>query len=251
MPPSQAAGGGSILGQSDAPGCPVKKALKPSQRRRLVDDLRLRYGVSSRKACLVMKLSRSVYYYRSRRRDSTVLQMRIKEIARDRVHYGYQRIYVLLRREGFKDNHKRVYRLYREMGLSLHMHRPCRNKSAQRRQPQTTAVAINDVWSMDFVMDQLYDGRRLRALTVVDNYTRECLAIEIGQNLRGEDVVRTLDDICRTRDKPCSTTVANLFRRPLIAGPMSIASNWISVVRVNLPTMRNANRSMVGSDKSA
>ncbi len=62
MPPSQAAGGGSILGQSDAPGCPVKKALKPSQRRRLVDDLRLRYGVSSRKACLVMKLSRSVYY---------------------------------------------------------------------------------------------------------------------------------------------------------------------------------------------
>ncbi len=129
--------------------------------------------------------------------------------------------------------------------------RPRRNKSAQRRQPQTTAVAINDVWSMDFVMDQLYDGRRLRALTVVDNYTRECLAIEIGQNLRGEDVVRTLDDICRTRDKPCSTTVANLFRRPLIAGPMSIASNWISVVRVNLPTMRNANRSMVGSDKSA
>lgn len=90
------------------------------------------------------------------------------------------------RREGYRDNHKRVYRLYREQGVSLRHKRPKRNNSAQRRQPKAVAQAINDIWSVDFVMDQLFDGRRLRALTLVDNHTRECLAIDIGQNLRGD-----------------------------------------------------------------
>lgn len=108
----------------------------------------------------------------------------------------------MLQREGFKDNHKRVYRLYRQEGLSLRHHRPRRNKSARLRQPKSVVSAINEIWSMDFVMDQLFDGRRLRALTVVDNFSRECLAIEVGQSLRGEDVVRTLSAICTKRDKP-------------------------------------------------
>lgn len=80
--------------------------------------------------------------------------------------------------------------------------RPKRNKLAQRRQPKAIAQAINDIWSMDFVMDQLFDGRRLRALTLVDNYTRECLAIDIGQNLRGDDVVATLGRVCALRGLP-------------------------------------------------
>jgi putative transposase len=167
-----------------------------------VGDLMGRYGVGVTKACAVVMISRSLYRYESCRRDSGALVMRIHEIAHTRVHYGYRRVHVMLRREGYRDNHKRVYRLYREQGLSLRHKRPKRNKSAQRRQPKAVAQAVNDIWSMDFVMDQLFDGRRLRALTLVDNYTRECLAIDVGQNLRGDDVVAALSRVCATRGVP-------------------------------------------------
>jgi len=104
--------------------------------------------------------------------------MRIREIAQARVRYGYYRIYILLRREGWRVNHKRVYRLYQKEGLSLRKKRPRRHASAAQRAERIEAGAANECWSMDFVSDALYDGRRLRALTIVDNYTRECLAIE-------------------------------------------------------------------------
>jgi len=151
----------------------------------------------------------SVYTYRSHRRDDTVVRQRIKEIATTRVHYGYQRVYVMLRREGFKDNHKRVRRIYREQGLSLRSKRPKRNKSAALRQPKQTVTAINQIWSMDFVADALFDGRKLRTLTVVDNYTRESLAIDVGQSLKGEDVVMTLSRIVTTRGLPATIKVDN------------------------------------------
>ena len=106
-----------------------------------------------------MQLSRTVYRYQSAAADSSALQMRIKEITQTRVHYGYRRVHVLLRREGFKDNHKRVYRLYRQQGLSLRHKRPRRNKAAQLRQPQMQAQRANQMWSMDFVADNLFDGR--------------------------------------------------------------------------------------------
>jgi putative transposase len=120
-----------------------------------------------------MGLQRSVYYYQSVARDSQVLSHRIREITQTRVHYGYRRVHVLLKREGFKDNHKRVYRLYRQQGLSLRHKRPRRNKAAQLRQPHQQADHANQIWSMDFVADNLFDGRKLRMLTVVDCHTRE------------------------------------------------------------------------------
>jgi putative transposase len=126
-----------------------------------------------------MKLQRSVYYYRSIARDSAAVLMRIKEITQTRVHYGYRRVHVLLRREGFKDNHKRIYRLYKAQGLSLRYKRPKRNKAAQLRQPKTLASKINQMWSMDFVADNLFDGRKLRMLTVVDCCSRESLATQV------------------------------------------------------------------------
>lgn len=135
--------------------------------------------------------------------------MRIKEISAARVHYGYRRVHVLLKREGFRDNHKRVYRLYREEGLSLRFKRPKHNKSARLRQPKHFVTAINQIWSMDFVADALFDGRRLRALTVVDNYSRESLAIEVGQRLKGEDVVNTLNRIATKRGLPSIIKVDN------------------------------------------
>jgi putative transposase len=168
-----------------------------------------RFGSSQRQACAVLRISRSVYGYRSVARDSRPLLSRIKEIAAVRVHYGYRRVHVLLRREGWKDNHKRVYRLYRAEGLSLRHRRPKRNKAARLRQPKQLVAAINEIWSMDFVSDALYDGRRLRALTVVDNYTRECLAIEVGQSLKGEDVVRVLNHLKQGRDLPATIKVDN------------------------------------------
>ncbi len=135
--------------------------------------------------------------------------MRIKEIAATRVHYGYRRIHVMLQREGWPDNHKRVYRLYQQEGLSLRLKRPKRNKSARLRQPKHLVTAMNQIWSMDFVADALFDGRKLRALTVVDNYTRECLAIDIGQSLKGEDVVNTLNRITLQRGLPATIKVDN------------------------------------------
>lgn len=135
--------------------------------------------------------------------------MRIKEIAATRVHYGYRRVHVMRKREGWPDNHKRVYRLYQAEGLSLRLKRPKRNKSARLRQPKQMATTINEIWSMDFVADELFDGRRLRALTVVDNYTRESLAIDVGQSLRGEDVVATLNRIAAHRGLPATIKVDN------------------------------------------
>ena len=105
------------------------------------------------------------------------------------------RIHVLLRREGWQDNHKRVRRIYREEGLNLRLRRPRRSKAARHRSEPIYLTAPNECWSMDFVMDALFDGRRFRALTVVDNYSRECLEIEVDQSLKGEDVVRTMERI--------------------------------------------------------
>ncbi len=155
-----------------------------------------------RKACAAIEISREVYLYRSVGRDNTALVMRMKEITHTRVHYGYRRVHVMLRREGFKDNHKRVYRLYKEQGMSLRHKRPRRNKAAQLRQPKAIAQQINQIWSMDFVADNLFDGRKLRMLTVVDCFSRESLSIHVGQSLKGEDVVRVLDAIVNERGKP-------------------------------------------------
>ena len=108
----------------------------------------------------------------------------------------------MLRREGWRDNHKRIYRLYSEQGLSLRLKRPRRNKSAQRWQPQPQGLYPNHVWGMDFVSDALFDGRRLRLLTVIDLYTRECLGICLGQNLRSTEVAEMLNSIALRRPLP-------------------------------------------------
>jgi putative transposase len=135
--------------------------------------------------------------------------MRIRDIAQTRMRYGYFRIYILLRREGWVVNHKRVYRLYREDGLSLRLKRPRRHVSAAQRERQPAALAPNELWSMDFVSDALFDGRRLRALTVVDAYTREALAIDVDQGIKGEQVVEAMDRIASLRGTPRAIRVDN------------------------------------------
>lgn len=152
--------------------------------------------------------------------------MRIRDIAQTRMRYGYFRIYILLRREGWVVNHKRVYRLYREDGLSLRLKRPRRHVSAAQRERQPAALAPNELWSMDFVSDALFDGRRLRALTVVDAYTREALAIDVDQGIKGSRLSRPWTGSHRyaALHGPYVWTMArSLSRRPWIAGRMKTA----------------------------
>lgn len=119
-----------------------------------------------------------------------------------RIRYGMWRIYVLLRREGWRVNHKRVHRLYKALGLNLRRKRPRRRKAAAHRLERLVAQRPNACWSMDFVADALFDGRRFRALTVVDNFTKECLAIEVAAQLRSEDVVRVMERLRLQRGLP-------------------------------------------------
>lgn len=190
---AQTSGCRSDFGQTDVAGRFEKKALRAKQRRRLVRKLIDEYRVSIKKASALCLLARSLYYYKPHGRDDRAVRQRIKEIAATRVRYGMNRIYVLLRREGWRDNHKRVRRIYREEGLNLRSKRPRRNKAAQHRMETIRLTAPDQCWSMDFVMDALFDGRRFRALTLVDNFSRECLEIEVGTSLKGEDVVRVME----------------------------------------------------------
>ena len=126
------------------------------------------WQVSIRRACQALPVDLSTYHYRSKRTGQAILMKRIKEIAETRVCYGYRRIHVLLRREGWLVNAKRVCRLYREMRLQLRNKPPKRRVKAQLREDRTPAPAPNQVWAMDCVHDQLFDGRKLRVLTIVN-----------------------------------------------------------------------------------
>ena len=135
--------------------------------------------------------------------------MKINEIARVRVRYGYKRIHVLLRRDGWRVNHKRVYRIYCEEGLNLRTKRPKRRVSAAHRVKRPAATTVNESWIMDFVTDSLFNWRRFRALTIVDNFSRECQAIEVGQHIRGGDVVSVLNRIAEVSGTPQTISVDN------------------------------------------
>lgn len=126
----------------------------------------------------------------------------MREIAATRVRYGYRRIHVLLRREGWALGKNLVYRLYGEEGLTLRRGRPKRRKMALHREARCIPARAHEAWSLDFVHDQLSNGQKFRALTVIDIYSREALAIEVGQRLRGEDVVAVLNRLVYRHGAP-------------------------------------------------
>lgn len=137
-----------------------------------------------------------VYRYKSRRPDQAVFEQRIREICQTRVKFGYRRVHVLLRREGWQINRKKTYRIYREIGMQLRNKTPKRRVRAKLRDDRAEAVGPNDVWAMDFVHDQLTTGRKIRVLTVIDTYSRYVPVLDVRFSYRGEDVVRTLDNVC-------------------------------------------------------
>jgi putative transposase len=171
--------------------------MKPARKREVVDAVRRTWQVSIRRACRALPVDRSTYHYRSRRAGQAQLIHRIREIAASRVRYGYRRVHVLLRREGWRVNPKRVYRLYRELGLQLRNKSPKRRVKAKLREDRREATQVNENWAMDFVHDQLATGRKLRVLTIVDTFSRFSPVIEPRFRFRGADVVAILESVCR------------------------------------------------------
>ena len=132
----------------------------------------------------------------------TALRQRLREVAHARIRYGYRRLWVVLKREGWDVGKHRLYRLYCEEGLALRRKRPWRHATAVHREQRRPATARNDIWSMDFVSDELSNGRRFRALTMIDLFTRECLEILAGRHLRGDDVAAVLERLRFERGLP-------------------------------------------------
>jgi putative transposase len=164
------------------------------------------YGIT--RACGLVGISRSLFEYRSRRDPPGELLERIKAIATQKRRYGYRRIHVLLRREGWRVNHKRTHRLYSQAGLQVRKRRRKRIVMGERT-PIERARGPNESWSMDFVADSLANGRRVRCLAVVDDFTRECVAAVVDTSISGARVARELDEVIVMRGAPASITVDN------------------------------------------
>ncbi len=147
-------------------------------------------------------LDTSTYHYKPQIRDQAALEQRIKEICETRVRYGYRRVHVLLRREGWIINVKKVRRIYNELGLQLRNKSPKRKVKAKLNRDRREAVSPMEVWAMDFVHDQLATGRKFRILTVVDTWSKYVPAIDARYSYRGEDVVQTLERVCSQTGYP-------------------------------------------------
>ena len=157
--------------------------------------------MSERRACKAIGYCRMTIRYQTTRADDAGLRQRMRAIAEVRRRFGYRRLHVLLKREGYLINHKKVFRLYREERLRVRR-RGGRKRAIGTRAPMTVPMAPNDRWSLDFVSDQLTEGRRFRILTVVDDRTRECLALVADTSLSGTRVARELDRLVTERGKP-------------------------------------------------
>ena len=156
--------------------------------------------LSERRACGLVGLGRSTCRYQTRRAEWPALRERLHALAAERRRFGYRRLYVRLRREGYRVNLKRVYRLYRDEGLAVRRRR--RRRRVARGTPLARPTRINERWSLDFLLDTLEDGRRVRLLAVVDDFTRACLAIEVDTSIGGRRVVEVLQRLVETRGKP-------------------------------------------------
>ncbi len=181
--------------------------MRPAQQRAVVQFFRVGYRVSERRACRVAGVARSTQRYRSQARDQSALRGRLRDLAATRVRYGYRRLHVLLQREGWRVNHKRVYRLYREEGLGIRVKR--RKRTSLPRLLPVPATRPHERWSLDFLTDALIDGRRFRVLTIVDNVSRVSPAIAVGASLTGARVVAVLEQLRLTIGAPQRIAIDN------------------------------------------
>lgn len=173
----------------------------PAAKRAAVRHAREVHGLSQRRACQVIDADRSSVRYRSVRPDDAALRQRIRELACERRRFGYRRLQILLEREGIAMNHKKFRHLYAQEKLQV-KRRGGRKRALGTRRPLVLPSSPNQRWSMDFVSDAFTDGRRFRILTVVDDFSRECLALVPDTSLSGIRVARELDAIIARRGKP-------------------------------------------------
>jgi putative transposase len=180
----------------------------PAACREACDHLQAAYGISERRACRTIGADRASVRYRSRRAPDERLRERLRQLANERRRFGYRRLHVLLRREGHLVNRKRVYRLYKAERLMVRR-RSGRKRALGMRAPMPTPAAANERWSLDFVHDQMVDGRRFRILTMVDDCTRECLALVPDTSIPGLRVARELDRVIAGRARPAAIVSDN------------------------------------------
>jgi len=173
----------------------------PAAQREAVADLRTRMAMSERRACSIIGADRKTVRYRSRRPPETELRARLRELANERRRFGYRRLFILLRREGEPSGVNRIYRLYKEEGLTVRKRR-ARRRAIGMRAPILVESRANARWSLDFVHDQMAGGRRFRILNIVDDVTRECLAAIPDTSISGVRLVRELTVLIARRGRP-------------------------------------------------
>jgi putative transposase len=182
--------------------------VTPAVKREAVAHLKSTQEMSERRACSVIECDRMMVRYRSRRPDDPRLRERLVALAKERRRFGYRRLLIFLRREGFVVNHKKLLRIYREEHLMVRK-RGGRKRALGTRTPMPGARLPNDRWSLDFVSDQFVSGRRFRILGIYDDCTRECLAVVADVSLAGRRVARELDLLIAARGKPKSIVSDN------------------------------------------
>lgn len=175
--------------------------VTPAVKRQAVAHLCKVYEVSQRRACRVIGCERMTVRYRSRRPDDPRLRERLRSLAHERRRFGYRRLHIFLKREGFVVNHKRLFRIYRQERLTVRK-RGGRKRALGTRAPMPVPTQPNDLWALDFVADQLASGRRFRILAVYDVCTRECLMAIADFSIGGRRVARELDRLIAWRGRP-------------------------------------------------
>lgn len=182
--------------------------VRPAVRRRAVEVARTEHGLTERRACALVRMDRSSFRYQSRRPDESELRERLRMLAAQRPRFGARRLWLLLRREGHIVNHKKVERLYRLEGLTVRK-RKRKRVALVPRQVRPKAERVNERWSMDFTHDATADGRSFRTLNVVDDWSRECLAISVARSIRGDQVAEVLERLGEQRGLPEAIVVDN------------------------------------------
>ena len=189
--------------------------------------MQARTGISERRACQLIGLSRSVLRYQPRASVQNELQAQLVELAQERRRFGYRRLHILLRRAGVQVNHKRIYRLYRAAGLMVKRRRR-RHGIAVERERLSLPSAPNQVWSMDFVFDALSTGRRIKCLTVVDDFTKESVGILVEHGISSftsPGLWTKWHTFGATRRRSAPTKVPSSPARRSINGPISATSS--------------------------
>ena len=204
--------------------------VTPDAKRKAVAQACAVHGVSQRRACQALRIDRSTVRYASSRPDDAPLREAMKAVAAERRRFGYRRIHVMLGRQGIVMNQKKLRRLYREEKLQVRR-RGGRKRALGTRRPMLVPDRANARWSLDFVSDTFTDGRRFRVLAVVDDYTRECLALVADTSLSGLRVVRELDAIIRRRGRPATIPdqvrdLRQRHRADLDGGPAVVPADW-------------------------